>query len=156
MNRAAGGRLDAYAHAAMRSEAVVLLTAVLAIAGCADQGKTPTEPAGPPDSSATFFEVERRVLTPRCALPGCHAAPTPQTGLDLDFDVAYANLVGVSCRQDPPVLRVEPGNPARSYLVWKITGRAPIGVRMPLNAPPLSEQDITLIEHWIARGAPND
>jgi hypothetical protein len=53
-------------------------------------------------------------------------------------------------------MRVDPGNPDRSYMVHKIEGRAGIvGRRMPFNGPPyLTDGQILIMRRWIERGAP--
>jgi hypothetical protein len=48
------------------------------------------------------------------------------------------------------------GAPDRSLLVQKIRGTATEGARMPLNRPPLSDDQIATIVTWIAEGATFD
>jgi hypothetical protein len=46
------------------------------------------------------------------------------------------------------------GRPEESALIQKLTGKYPIGVRMPKNGPPFwSDSDIALVSEWIAEGA---
>ncbi len=49
---------------------------------------------------------------------------------------------------------VVPGQPAASAIVQKLRGTFPTGVQMPFNGPAYwREQDIQLVERWIAEGA---
>jgi hypothetical protein len=71
--------------------------------------------------------------------------------------VAYSNLVNVSSRERPGILRVAPGDPDASYLIHKVEGRSGIvGGRMPFNGPFLSGGQILVIKRWIELGANND
>ncbi len=66
-------------------------------------------------------------------------------------------LVGVASTQSPLNL-VEPGSADDSYLWRKLEGTQAeaegSGGQMPLRRPPLSEEDLGLIEAWISAGAP--
>lgn len=130
--------------------------ALLASIACGTQ-KSPTEPADdPPNSSATFSRVQAEVFTPSCALSGCHAGPSPASGMDLGAGRAYGQVVGVAAVGSTR-LRVAPGDVSASYLVSKLRGDATItGSRMPLGGPYLSSDRERLVTDWIRRGAPND
>lgn len=86
-----------------------------------------------------------------CATVGCHAGPNAQSGLDLTEDFAAAGLVNKpSSDYGDEFLRVDPQNPARSYLIMKIKGDAKIkGDRMPRGGQELSDSEIAAIESWI-------
>ncbi|MDH4322752.1 MAG: hypothetical protein OEW90_01285 [Betaproteobacteria bacterium] len=54
---------------------------------------------------------------------------------------------------------VNPNNPDVSYLMWKLRGQGPsgqpiVGVRMPATGIPLDPALISVVEQWIANGAP--
>ena len=49
-----------------------------------------------------------------------------------------------------------PGDPERSLLVHFIEGRRGEAHRMPLNAPPLTSEQIHIIRRWISEGAAED
>jgi len=55
---------------------------------------------------------------------------------------------------------VDPCNPDHSYVILKLRGTAAtaggVATRMPLNAQPLSDDDLAAIESWIAAGAAHD
>lgn len=86
----------------------------------------------------------------------CHSGSGAPEGLRLDAVNSYNNLVNVNSREVPSLERVKPSDPDNSYLVHKIEGTAAVGGRMPLNEPPLSAAQISLIRQWISEGAERD
>jgi hypothetical protein len=120
------------------------------------------------------------LLTRRCAIESCHRGPDAVMALDLSSAAAIHNTtVGVASRERPPsrravteysdprwagLLRIDPGlepgrgEPAYSYLLYKLLGDGPIvGQRMPPpEFPPLTAEEIATVADWIARGAPDD
>ena len=132
---------------------------------------SPPEPAA---SVPSWAQVQAQ-LSP-CAQGGCHArtddAPARDLALDGDPRDSVYGLLGVKAlsRRDTasPMVRVAPGDAARSVLLRKLIGGDPSeqrgadrypkmaidGERMPpWPAPPLSEQSIRLVEDWIDGGA---
>ncbi|MBX3699605.1 MAG: hypothetical protein KF903_01165 [Dokdonella sp.] len=88
----------------------------------------------------------------------CHFAPPPQPsgGLDLSAGTSWAHLVNVPSHEDPSMLYVVPGDPARSLLFRKINCDDPgVGGRMPLDGygGGLLPEQQALIYDWIANGA---
>lgn len=135
---------------------LILLITGLAIALSASACKR-AEPVSFDDREADFSTIQAQIFSQSCALSGCHAGDSAPLGLDLTEEEAYDNLVNVSSREVPNLLRVEPGNAEDSYLIIKVRGgnRMAEGTsRMPLGRSPLSEEDIQLIEEWIDDGAP--
>lgn len=110
----------------------------------------------PIDPTATFTRVQTEIFTPTCAVIGCHDNLGRQQGQVLLPGQAYANIVSRPSTQMPSLMRVAPGDPARSYLYRKVTGAGITGNRMPDSGPPLPDTHIKLIRDWIRRGAPND
>jgi hypothetical protein len=97
-------------------------------------------------------------------MPGCHDATTAARGLDLTADPRSppSGLVGVAAvglQGGPqPLLRVAPGDSARSVLLRKLLGGGPLridGERMPPGGPYLDAPGLTIIERWIDAGAPD-
>ena len=89
----------------------------------------------------SFGEVAE-ILNTRCVM--CHSGPAAPLGLQLD---SLENLKIGSV--DGPV--AVPGDPEGSEIVRRIRGASL--PRMPLTGPPfLDEQEIALIEAWIAGG----
>lgn len=123
---------------------------------------TPANPGGeirgqielPGVAPLQFVDIQARVFNASCALSGCHAGATPQVGMSLAAGASFAALVGVPAVEAPTLLRVQPGNPADSYLVRKLEGTAGIvGARMPFGGTPLTSDVINGIRAWINAGA---
>jgi hypothetical protein len=104
--------------------------------------------------TAQLASIQQNVLTPNCAISGCHTGAAAPQGLRLDDANSFALLVGIPSNEVPGLLRVDPGNPDRSYLIQKLEGTAAAGERMPLNGPPfLPQKTIDVIRQWITDGA---
>ncbi len=143
----------------MRLRALTTFAAAL-VAACSSPEARP--PAPPP----SFARDIAPVLEARCARArGCHGAEaTPVVDLDLRRARAYRELVAIPAETGTSsLLRVEPGHPAASVLVHKLTGRPGAGKPMPLDpkteapAPPIAPDwvDAVLVP-WIAAGAPDN
>jgi hypothetical protein len=102
----------------------------------------------------TFSSIQANVLTPICEQ--CHSGAGAPRGLRLDAANSYALLVGAPSGEEPSILRVKPSDPANSYLIQKLEGRAGVGERMPAGLPPLPQPTIDTIRQWIADGAQQD
>jgi hypothetical protein len=87
----------------------------------------------------------------------CHTGSAPPEGMNLGPGKAIANITSVRSRQSS-LDRIEPGDPARSYLWHKIKGTqrtvGGTGSRMPLGGR-LSDAQIEKIRQWIVQGAKN-
>lgn len=140
----------------MRSRLIVV---ALLLTACGNL-ETPTDPDGvggePVDPNATFTRVQNEIFTPTCASIGCHDPLGQQSQMVLTPGRAYGAIVNVPSVEMPSLMRVNPGDPANSYLYRKITGAGITGDRMPQSLPPLDEAKIRLVRDWIRRGAPND
>jgi hypothetical protein len=142
---------------------VLLLVAAIAMAACDEKLSTIAGPT--PNLSPTFASVQHEVFETtdaagRTSCVTCHTATgrAPAGGLNLEHAVAYDQLVNVSSRERPGVMRVVPGNSDASYMVHKIEGRSDIiGRQMPFNGPPyLTGGQIQIMRRWIDVGAPRD
>jgi len=92
----------------------------------------------PDPRPATFEVISLAVLAPACATVACHSSTTNVQGYAFDtLDGARGAL-----RQ-----LVRAGEPGQSKLIDVITSR-----QMPPDAP-MADQDVALIEEWIAAGA---
>jgi hypothetical protein len=143
----------------MRSRLLIALAPLLLLVTACGELKSPTDPGGggdPIDPSATFTRVQNEVFTPNCTFSGCHDAIGQQANQVLTAGNAYRNIVGVNSTEMPQLHRIEPGDPANSYMYRKITGAGITGDRMPRGLPPLDDAKIKLVRDWIRRGAPND
>jgi hypothetical protein len=87
----------------------------------------------------------------------CHQTASPAGGLSLQRGAAPASLLGVPST-GAKLARVEPGEPAKSYLFYKIMGtQAHVGGsgdRMPLGGE-LTEAEIAVFEKWITDCRPS-
>jgi hypothetical protein len=122
-------------------------------AGCG--GSDAVTGPGPGPSAPTLLVVQSQILTPRCAVSGCHVGASAPLGLNLSSVAdSGANLIDIASGENPALMRVLPGDSANSYLYWKITGNPGIGgEQMPLSGGPLSPGDIDLVASWIDGGA---
>lgn len=136
-----------------RRTALAVLPAALLLYGCAGDG--------PPASTASseYDRIQQQIFNQHCLSAGCHNATAQAGSLNLTAGVSYGDLVGVTpdnaVAAAQGLLRVEPFNPANSFILIKLTAPAPgEGGRMPLGMQPLSPSDIDMIRTWIADGAP--
>lgn len=117
--------------------------------------------AKPPPIS--FARDIQPIFTRSCAIPDCHSGDEEfvSGGILLEEGRSYSQSVGVPALQvrNGSVLRVEPGNPDRSYLVAKIRGThralGGSGAQMPLDGS-LPAEDLQKILRWVEEGAPNN
>ena len=104
----------------------------------------PAEEAVQPQKVVPVYAEVAPIFNQCCTL--CHGGDRSSLGLELD---SYANLMTGSWNG----FVVVAGNPQGSELVRRIRGISQ--PRMPLTGPPwLSDDEIELIERWIAGGAP--
>jgi len=145
-----------------RLAVATILCAVL-VTGCDESLETVAGPT--PALTPTLTSIQRDIFqaSDSSGRPSCASCHNPSggafraVGLDLSTEGTHASLVGVAARQKPDVLRVAPGDPANSYLVQKLEGRADIsGVRMPQRGPYLTDGQIAIIKRWIELGARRD
>jgi hypothetical protein len=108
--------------------------------------------------TSTFAAIQGAIFERRgCTAEVCHGSAA-QGGLDLRPEVAFGNLVDA----DSPLglmKRVEPGEPARSFL-WRKLAKGTLGLAdvpgtsMPNGLPPIPEAELDAIRAWIQAGAP--
>ena len=113
------------------------------LGGCKDEN-----PAGMasdvvfPVDNVSFSQHVQPLFNQACAFSGCHDDGPHESDLCL---TSYFNAVfrttGV----------ITPGQPELSTLVFRIEGT--VGQRMPLNGPPLNQNQINGIRTWIVEGA---
>ena len=103
-----------------------------------------------------FADVQNNILTPNCAVSGCHTTASSIGGLDLSAGSSFASLVDVASSADSSIKRVKPGDPDNSYLMQKLLGSVDAGQQMPPGGPGLSESDIELVRDWIRAGAASE
>lgn len=144
---------------------------VLALAGCATRAATGASDSGASDPSFAFdagraadplasdsdASLGARADQVFAGCQGgpesaCHALGEGDTHLRLG---ASGDLVNVPASERPDMLRVRPGDPARSYLYLKVLGDGGIdGGRMPLDGP-VDPRLAPFLASWIEAGAPS-
>lgn len=143
---------------------LALLGLLLNLAGCQKKNASKTEPA----AMASFDLIQQKILTPSCAISGCHAseqdADFVQHGLVLAAGVAYKNLVNVDPKNSGALAdglkRVKPFASLESLLFHKLSPVAThhsgkqYGNPMPLGGLSLSDGQIEFVRRWIEAGAP--
>jgi hypothetical protein len=113
----------------------------------------------PPPQAVSFATQLQPIFNASCVDARCHDAAQPAAGLVLTTGASHGALVGVPSTQAPctSYQLVEPGQPDRSYLVFKLqgSGACSSGSRMPKAMPALTATQIQLFRDWVANGAPN-
>jgi cytochrome c553 len=101
-------------------------------------------PASVAPGTPTFSQDVRPILTPRCL--SCHSARFDAGGFDME---SYEAML-TSGHNAPNIV---PGD-AKSRLLRLLRGEALDGTRPMPPGPPLSADEIAVIEAWIEAGAP--
>jgi hypothetical protein len=153
--------------AAWRKGKKTIKATVSGPAGAADADKMkltclPAEGSSPCDTvTSTFDQIQQTIFTPvSCGRSTCHDVAQEPHDMSLAPGEAWANLVGIQpanpTARNAGKLRVDPGNPANSFILDKLRGALALGEgdRMPLQLRPLSSNAIRLVEEWIVAGAP--
>ena len=126
------------------------------LAGCAGDGPGGTGPGG------EYAAIQTEIFNTSCISASCHSSGTRAGNLSLVEGESFTQLVGVAPTNSTAaargLLRVAPGEVAASFLAAKLDGmiEAGEGSLMPLGAPPLSPDEIAMIEIWIENGAEPD
>jgi len=143
----------------MNARFLALLGVSLLLCACAPGSGEGLNVSGRPLSeggdvplAATLASIQVNVFDASCI--ACHAGAGAPKGLRLDASNSFTNLVGVPSQEVGSMLRVEPGNPNRSYLIRKLEGTAAEGDRMPLGGAPIPQATIDFVRQWILDGAP--
>ncbi len=105
---------------------------------------------------AKLSSIQDSLFTGTCQNSRCHDCCWNAAQLDLTRGKSHVNLVNVPSIQNPSMLRVNPGKPDSSYLIWKLEGHSQmIGSKMPIwsSGRPLDQRVIQAVRDWIAAGA---
>ncbi len=122
------------------------------------QLEPPSEEAEPYfiEIEAKLSSIQDSLFSGTCQTSRCHDCCWNAAELDLTRGKSYADLVNVPSLQDSTVLRVYPGKPDSSYLIWKLEGHAGMqGRLMPIwsSGRLLDPRVIQVIRDWIEAGA---
>jgi|GEM_PF-1631434 len=105
----------------------------------------------------TLRSIEDSLFKTTCWSSRCHDNTWYAGKLNLGRDRSYSNMVNVPSLQDSTILRVYPGKPDSSYLVWKLEGHPDMkGRLMPVCASEalcLDRRVIDVVREWIEAGA---
>lgn len=144
---------------------IVGLLALLVLAGCGPGSGQGLDEAGnlqsggggvgPGNANATLAWVQTNVFGGVCSQ--CHIGAGAPLGVNFSSETNTCANVGRASAEIPTLKEIESGNPAASYLIWKVEGAGPagepiVGGRMPLNNPPLTADTIRNMRDWIAGG----
>ncbi len=127
---------------------------VLTLVGCGGG----SGPEG--DIEPTLPNPQEYIFTPACATSGCHDAIDKGGELDMSTaQISYDAMVNVPSRnvvaKASGWIMVLPGDPTRSFLMRKLVSPGlGEGEAMPSAAQELHPYYVSLIETWIANGAP--
>jgi hypothetical protein len=126
----------------------------LLFSSCKDDESTATMPPQQQGERWSKLSViQKKVFTPYCAIPSCHALPNPASNLNLDTGKAYSNLYRIKSILSPSYYRVEPLKPSQSILYTVLNNGSPI--LMPLSGK-IHQAYIDSIAVWIQSGAANN
>jgi hypothetical protein len=89
----------------------------------------------------------------------CHTGAGAPLGVNWSSESDSCDNVGRTSAEMPTLVVIESGNPAGSYVIWKVEGAGPngeaiVGAQMPLANPPLTAETIQNLRDWIADGTP--
>ena len=110
------------------------------------------------DETVTFSGDIAPLFDGTCGGVACHGGRMPKQGLDLTAGASYESLVGVVADQcSDGRLLVDPGAPADSYLLQKLSGiDLCFGTLMPKADGALPQETVDKISGWICNGAPDN
>jgi len=126
---------------------------------------------GEPQNEITFKVIQEQILTPSCAVSGCHQSSADgsfqQHKLILSDGNAYQNLVNKGpvnvAAVNAKMLLVQPGDAEKSFLFQKINCDAYIhksnlnfGKQMPMGGNIITKGQVELVKRWINTGASKD
>lgn len=149
---------------ALLTASLFLLLTAIATVSC----KSTQEADITPTETSSWTLIQDKILTPSCAVSGCHASDKDKNfsehGLVLAKEVAYKNLMNVACAnqaaKNDGYLRVKPYKAAESLLYHKLNfdvahhGGKSYGSPMPLGGSPLFVGQLEFVRRWIEAGAP--
>jgi hypothetical protein len=141
--------------------ALVTCVLVTLLIGC----KKNDPPTPTPTVTGSFDLLQQKILTPSCALSGCHNSTADRTysqhklvltGADVHtqlFNGAVTNTQAIAAG----LKQIAPSDTAKSFLFQKLIfnqSRHKYGSAMPLGADLLTTKQIEFVRQWILAGAP--
>jgi hypothetical protein len=143
-----------------RFASILFLLSAIIIVSCKKDTPAPT-----PTLTNSFDLLQQKILTPSCAVVGCHNSTADRTysqhklvltGADVhtqlfNGSVANAQAIAAGLKQ------IAPSDTARSFFFQKLIfnqSRHKYGSAMPLGADLLTAKQIEFVRQWILAGAP--
>lgn len=130
----------------MKAFYAVIVCLVLVVFSCKKDSPIPV--------ASDFPEAIDKIISNKCATPGCHNSISYQAAADLDLS-SYSALFRGSSNGSPVI----PFSPEFSSLCYFINTYPEYGLSnsptMPLNGTALSKQEVKTIYDWIQAGAPD-
>lgn len=133
--------------------AVSTLTVSLAACGGDDADTSPTPSDSGTKVEPTLSSIQANILTPSCALSGCHDAASDDPGLNLSAGATFGAIVGKPSIENSGQTLVVAGDASKSLFFNVLTsavGKTPV---MPKGLAKLSAAQKAAIEQWINDGA---
>ena len=137
---------------------MLAMTVLLVVSACSSGSKITIPATSTTSSSEVSFSKDiQSIFNSYCVV--CHEG-AGQAGLTLEPNLSYSKLAGIPSTESTAELRVKPGAPDQSYIIAKLQGTqvqaGGSGAQMPYGVPPLPQDQINLVQQWIAEGAPNN
>lgn len=137
-----------------------ILLLAIALSGCSSVPMLPSDGGSDASAADSAGDLQQRVsaiLTRSCALSQCHGGGVTPFSLEPARGPLIHNRPS---EQVPRLLRIAPGAPENSYLMFKIEGRMSelpecsmeptrCGSRMPMVGGSLPAEDIATLREWI-------
>jgi hypothetical protein len=134
----------------------------LVLTGCSGSNTSSDTAPKSCDYASTYDAIQATVFEAEgCTASACHGEAR-MGGLDLRADASLDALVHQPSTIDPSVRRVSPGDQDSSLLYLKLAAATEgsdlgsLGQPMPINADPLSADQLEAMRLWIRAGAPSD
>ena len=119
---------------------------------------TPPSPSTSISTQSIGFSKEvQPIFTSKCIQ--CHSGGGSglPSSMELTEKSSFNAIVNAKSVQKPELTRVTPSNSANSLIYLKVSSDTPpVGSRMPLGGPALSEAEIATLKAWIDQGAQNN
>ena len=137
---------------------IALLLPTIIIISC-KKDPTPT-----PIITGSFDLLQQKILTPSCAVVGCHNSTADRTyaqhKLILTGDIHHLLINGTVANAQAiaaGLMQIVPRDTAKSFFFQKLIfnqSRHKYGSAMPLGADLLTTKQIEFVRQWILAGAP--
>ena len=133
---------------------IITLSLIACSSNDKQQKKNITKNSSTLKTDTELYKKVSSLFKRHCGTAGCHRGKYPNKKLNLEKDKFLQALINVASQQIDTLKLVDTKQPEKSYLLMKIKGdEAIVGRRMPLDSPPLREDEIKIIEDWISSGS---